>query len=53
VEHDGLLVALTERGRVPLTHRLVARNWNLASSGVALTTPSVAKSVGVSTPLSG
>src|SRR5262245_40635766 len=38
---------------VPLTHRLVARNWNFASSGLALTASSVANRVGVSTPLRG
>jgi hypothetical protein len=38
---------------VPLTHRFVARNWNLASCGLARTASSVANSVGVSTPLSG
>jgi hypothetical protein len=38
---------------VPLIHWLVARNWNLASSGSALTASSVANMVGVSTPLSG
>src|SRR5438034_5143242 len=37
---------------VPLIHRLVARNWNFASSGLALTASSVANRVGVSTPLS-
>src|SRR5262245_6939937 len=36
---------------VPLTHRLVARNWNLAMSGLPLTASRVAKSVAVSTPL--
>src|SRR4029453_7655444 len=38
---------------VPLIHSLVARNWNLASPGLALTASSVANTVGVSTPLSG
>ena len=37
---------------VPLIQRLVARNWNFASSGLARTASSVANSVGVSTPLS-
>src|SRR5262245_47462476 len=38
---------------VPAIHRLVARNWNFASSGLPLTASSVANRVGVSTPLSG
>src|SRR5215475_13136705 len=38
---------------VPCSHWLVARNWNFASSGLALTASSVANRVGVSTPLSG
>src|SRR5262245_40465455 len=36
---------------VPLIHRLVARNWNLAISGLPLTASRVANSVAVSTPL--
>ena len=36
---------------MPLTQRLVARNWNLAISGLALTASSVANRVAVSTPL--
>src|SRR5262245_39549972 len=36
---------------VPLTHLLVARNWNLAMSGLPLTASRVAKRVAVSTPL--
>ena len=37
----------------PACQRLVARNWNSASSGCAFTAPMVAKSVGVSTPFIG
>jgi hypothetical protein len=36
---------------VPLTHRLRARNWKAAISGVPLTASSVANRVGTSTPL--
>src|SRR5262245_47157263 len=38
---------------VPLIHWLRARNWNFASSGMPLTAPIVAKSLGVSTPFKG
>jgi hypothetical protein len=38
---------------VPLIHSLLARNWNPASSGEALTASMVANSVGTSTPLRG
>src|SRR3712207_1924326 len=38
---------------VPLIHWLLARNWNLAASGWALTASRVANSVGTSTPLRG
>ena len=36
---------------MPLIQRLVARNWNLAISGLDFTASRVAKSVAVSTPL--
>src|SRR4029453_9660535 len=36
---------------VPLTQRLLARNWKLAIRGLAFTASRVAKSVAVSTPL--
>src|SRR5262245_37361557 len=36
---------------VPLSHSLLARNWNFAASGAALTASSVANRVAVSTPL--
>ena len=36
---------------MPLTQRLLARNWNLAISGVARTASRVANRVAVSTPL--
>src|SRR5688572_27108279 len=42
---------MVERLWVPLTQRLVARNWNLAMSGLAFTASRVANSVAVSTPL--
>jgi hypothetical protein len=38
---------------VPFTHVFLARNWNAAMSGWALTASRVANSVGVPTPLSG
>ncbi|MER8504880.1 hypothetical protein [Mesorhizobium sp. M1142] len=38
---------------VPAIHRLLARNWNLASSGWPATALMVARRVGVSTPFLG
>jgi hypothetical protein len=38
---------------VPLIQRLLARNWNLASSGFSPTALMVASSTGVFTPLRG
>src|SRR5215207_5232291 len=42
---------MVERLWVPLSQVLLARNWNVARSGLALTTSSVAKRAWVSTPL--
>ena len=42
---------MVERLWVPLTQWLVARNWNWAMSGLALTASSVAINVAVSKPL--
>jgi hypothetical protein len=43
--------AMTDRLCAPLSHVLLARNWNFAISGEPLTASSVANSAAVSTPL--